>query len=281
MVDPEYIQDIAWALFVGVAFLSLACEFMDASLGMGYGTTLTPLLLIIGFDPIRVVSAVLLGQLAGGVVGGIAHARLGNVKLDFRRDEEVQIKNRLRWLGYIPKSIDSKIIFILALCGVIGAIVGVFTAGAISKFALSLYIGIMVFVIGVIILIRRQQEGRISWKALVGVGLVSAFNKGMSGGGYGPLVTGGQIISGAGAKSSVANTTIAEAVVCVVGFVTYLLTMDIFWILAAATSVGSIIAAPFAAMVVKKVSANKLKLAIGVITIILGIVTLLKAYGIV
>ncbi len=53
---------------------------------------------------------------------------------------------------------------------------------------------------------------------------------------------------------------------------------DIFWTLAAATSIGSIIAAPFAAMTVKKVSSDKLKYVIGFFTIILGTFTLLKAF---
>jgi uncharacterized membrane protein YfcA len=126
----------------------------------------------------------------------------------------------------------------------------------------------MVLAIGIVILLKRRREGAISYKGLTAVGLVSAFNKGISGGGYGPLVTGGQIISGGGARNSVGNTTVAEAVVCVVGFSTYLATGEIFWMLAAATSIGSIIAAPFAAMTVKKVNSQKLKIAIGVITVI-------------
>jgi len=270
-------MEITIALFVAVAVISLLCEFMDASLGMGYGTTLTPVLLIIGFAPLEVVPAVLLGQLVGGLVGGIAHHRLGNISLDFRRDEKV--KRRLRWLGYLPRSTDSKVIFILVVCGVIGALVGVFSAVNIPKVALKTYIGAMVLVIGIIILARRRREGAISWKGLIGVGLVSSFNKGISGGGYSPLVTGGQIISGGGARSSVGNTTLAEAMVCIVGFLCYVFVKgDIFWRLAAATSIDSVVAAPFAAMVVRKVTAQKLKFAIGVITITLGIFTLLKTF---
>ncbi|GAG53435.1 unnamed protein product, partial [marine sediment metagenome] len=230
--------------------------FVDASLGMGYGTTLTPVLLIIGFAPLEVVPAVLLGQLVGGLVGGLAHYRLGNISLDFRRDE--QVKKRLRWLGYLPRSTDSKIIFILVVSGVIGALVGVFSAVNISEVALKTYIGAMVLVIGIIILLRKRREGTISWKGLIGVGLVSSFNKGISGGGYGPLVTGGQIISGGGVRSSVGNTTLAEAMVCIVGFLCYVFVKgDIFWTLAAATSIGSIVAAPFAALIVRKVTAQK------------------------
>lgn len=268
-------MEITLTLFVGVAIISLLCEYMDASLGMGYGTTLTPVLLIIGFAPLEVVPAVLLGQLVGGLVGGLAHHRLGNINLDFRRDEEV--KKRLRWLGYLPRSTDAKIIFILVVSGVIGVLVGVFSAVNISEVALKTYIGAMVLVIGIVILLRRRREGSISWKGLVGVGLVSSFNKGISGGGYGPLVTGGQIISGGEVRSSVGNTTLAEAMVCIVGFSCYVaVSEDIFWTLAAATSIGSIVAAPFAAMTVKKVGSEKLKFVIGLLTIILGIFTLLK-----
>jgi len=68
----------------------------------------------------------LLGQLVGGLVGGIAHHKLGNITLDFRRDERV--KKRLRGLGYLPRSMDVKIIFILVICGIIGALIGVFLA---------------------------------------------------------------------------------------------------------------------------------------------------------
>ena len=270
-------MEITPTLFAAVAILALFCEYMDASIGMGYGTALTPLLLIIGFLPLDVVPAVLLGQLAGGLIGGLAHHRLGNITLDFRKDDKL-VKKRLRGLGYLPKSLDSKVIFTLAVCGVVGALVGVFSAVNIPQIILKTYIGVMVFGIGIIILVRRSQ-GNLSWKGLVGVGLLSSFNKGISGGGYGPLVTGGQIISGRETKSSVGSTTLAEAIVCIVGFVSYVLVKgDIYWTLAAATSIGSIVAAPFAALTVKKVNTKKLRFIIGVVTIVLGAMTLLKTF---
>jgi len=40
--------------------LAFVCEFIDSSLGMGYGTSLTPILLLMGFHPLQVVPAVLL-----------------------------------------------------------------------------------------------------------------------------------------------------------------------------------------------------------------------------
>ena len=270
-------MEITPTLFAIIAVIALLCEYMDASIGMGYGTTLSPVLLIMGFLPLQVVPSVLLGQLVGGLAGGFSHYRLGNISLDFRQDEA--IKKRLHGLGYIPKSLDSKVIFILAICGIIGALAAVFTAVNIPGIALKTYIGVMVLGIGIVILIRRNRESNLSWKGFVGIGLISSFNKGVSGGGYGPLVTGGQIISGRETRSSVGSTTLAEALVCIVAFVSYVVVKgDIYWTLAAATSIGSVIAAPFAAMTVKKVNSNKLKLVIGVVTCLLGTLTLAKTF---
>jgi uncharacterized membrane protein YfcA len=271
-------MEITPSLFAVVAVLSLVCEYLGAAMGMGYGTALTPLLLIMGFLPLDVVPAVLLGQLVGGIIGGLVHHQLGNIKLDFRRDE-ILVKKRLRGFGYLPKSTDSKVIFILAVGGIVGALVGVFSAINIPEIILETYIGLMVLGIGVLILVRKSRQSTFAWKSFIGVALFSSFNKGISGGGYGPLVTGGQIISGRDTKSSVGSTTLAEGVVCLAAFLAYLIAKgDIFWMLTAATSIGSIIASPFAALTVKVVKTQRLKLIIGISTVVLGVATLLRTF---
>ncbi len=260
-------------LLVLVAVLALACEYVDASIGMGFGTTLTPLLLAIGLAPLAIVPAVLMSQLAGGIAAGFFHWTLGNVKLDFRREKA----SGKGLLGYRPRSLDAKVIMLLALCGIAGAVIAVFFAVNIPPLVLQLYIGFMVLAIGIIILVRRNRSVRLSWKGLIGVGLISSFNKGVSGGGYGPLVTGGQLVSGREVRNSVGSTTIAESAVCVVGFISYFLVKgDISWHLVAATSAGSILAGPLAAMTVTRISSPVLKLVIGIVTCALGVFTLLN-----
>ena len=271
-------MEITLTLFVIVALIAFLFQFMSVSMGLGYGTVLTPVLLIIGFAPLQVVPAVLLSQFVGGVIGGVAHHRAGNINLDFRRDDRL-IKERLRGLSYLPRSPDAKVIFILAICGAIGALVGVFCAINIPKLALETYIGVMVLAIGILILMRRHQEGTLSWKRLIGIGLLGSFNKGISGGGYIPLVTGGQIISGREVKSSVGSTTVAVTFACAVSFLGYVLIKgDIYWALVAAASIGSVIAAPFAAMLVKRIDAKRLKIAIGMATSLLGALTIAKIF---
>jgi uncharacterized membrane protein YfcA len=271
-------MELTTSLFVVAVVLALLLQYLSLSFGVGYGTTMTPLLLIIGFSPLQVVPAVLLSQLVGGTIGGFAHHRAGNIELDFRRDDKL-IKERLRGLGYLPRSIDSKVILILAAGGVIGVVIGVITAVNIPRIAVEIYIGAMVLAIGLAILLRRTRKSAVSWRGLTALGIVSAFNKGVSGGGYVPLVTGGQIIAGRETRSSVGSTTVAVAIVCAVGFLTYLLVEgDVYWRLVAATGIGSIIAAPFAALTVRRVNAEKLRFAIGITTVILGALTLAKIF---
>jgi uncharacterized membrane protein YfcA len=270
-------MEVTLLLGIAVAIIAFLCGYVDSSVGMGYGTTLAPLLLLFGFLPLQVIPAVLLGQLAGGFVGSFFHHKLGNVEYDFRPDEA--IKRRLRGLGYLPKSPDAKIVFVLAVCGISGALVAVFFTLNIPTVALQTYIGIMIAGVGVIILIRRNRLASFSWKRLAGIGLISSFNKGASGGGYGPLVTAGQIMSGGQVKNSVGITSLAETIVCIVAFTSYaLLNGNVDWTLASATATGSVIAAPFSALTVKKLNASMLQLIIGVVTIALGISILIRTY---
>jgi len=271
-------MEITLTLFVVVALIALLFQYMSVSMGLGYGTALTPVLLIMGFAPLQVVPAVLLSQFVGGVIGGVAHHRVRNINLDFRRDDKL-IKESWRGFGYLPRSSDAKVIFILAICGAIGALVGVFFAISIPKLVLETYIGVMVLAIGILILMRGNQESALSWKRLIGMGLLGSFNKGISGGGYIPLVTGGQIISGREAKRSVGSTTLAVTLACAVSFLSYvLLKGDIYWALVAAASMGSVVAAPFAAMMIKRIDSKKLKIAIGIGTSLLGALTVAKIF---
>jgi len=271
-------MELTTTLFVVVIIIALICQYMSVSLGVGYGTAVTPLLLIIGFAPLQIVPAVLLSQLLGGVIGGIAHHRAGHIHLDFKRDEEL-IKQRLRGFGYLPKSRDAKVVLVLVLFGIAGVLVGVFTAVNIPRTALEAYIGALVLVIGLAVLLQRKKIRAFSWKGILAIGILGSFNKGMSGGGYVPLVTGGQIISGGEAAGSVGITTVSIAVLCAVGFLAYALVEgDIYWKMVLAASIGSVIAAPFAALAAKRLSADKLRLIISAATIILGVLTLLRTF---
>lgn len=238
--------------------IAFAAEFVDSSLGMGYGTSLTPILLLLGFSPLQVVPAILLSELVTGILAALGHHKVGNVSL--RRG-----------------SADLKVGLSLGALSLIGAVIGATLVVNLPTQLIKLFIAIIVASMGLIILFRRRKS-LLSWKKLAGLGLLAAFNKGVSGGGYGPLVTAGQITSGVEAKSAVGITSLAEAFTCLVGVTTYLILrpagMD--WNLATPLIIGAVASVPLAVLAVKRIPKKRFTFLIGCAVLALGVWSLAR-----
>jgi uncharacterized protein len=260
--------------------LAFVAELIDSSLGMGYGTTLTPILLAMGFLPLQIVPAVLVSELLTGFLAAYMFQRSKIIHLDFRKDPESEMVKRMGKLGYVPRSQDSRIALVLIACSLAGSILAVLIALRISKFYLELIIGVIVLLMGIILLLKRNSEMRFSWRKIIGLGAVAAFNKGLSGGGYGPLVTSGQILSGVKSKNSVAICSFAEAFTCLIGVAAYfILGRTIDWKLAPILAVGALCSVPLAAMIVKKIDLYRFTFIVGLATVALGAYTLFNLFG--
>ena len=267
-----------------IALIAFWAEYVDSTLGMGYGTTLTPVLMMMGYEPMQVIPAVLLSELFTGLLAGLVHHNVGNANFRPKLVRPSLIIGSIKELGIggsfkesIPR--DLRIVLVIATCSILGTLSAVFVAVSINKFYLKLYIGSMVLATGVYILLQQNKQHGFSWKKVTGLGLLASFNKGMSGGGYGPVVTGGQIISGVDGKNAVAITSLAEGLTCVVGFLAYLLTSSIQdWTLFPFLCIGAILSVPLSAYTVKWIKTRHLKLAIGILTTVLGAFTLAKVF---
>lgn len=274
------ILELISIIAIEVLIMAFFAEYIDSTLGMGYGTTLTPVLIFLGFDPLQIVPAILLSQFLAGIFAAFMHNSAGNVSFDLKNDYENKIVKRLGRMGYIPRSTDSKVAIVLTICGVIGMVVAVLVAINIPTFYLKLYIGVLVLAMGIVILIKHKTEKVFSWNRIITLGVLASFNKGMSGGGYGPLVTSGQILSGVNAKSSIAITSLAEGLTCFIGVVAYLIAsidiMFIDWSLAPTLVLGSLMSVPLSVYTVKKMQTKEFTLIIGLATTCLGSLTLLK-----
>lgn len=244
-----------------LAPIALVAEYVDSTLGMGYGTSLTPILLLFGYSPSQVVPAVLLSELLTGLLAAVMHHRAGNVS--FRRG-----------------SPHLRIGLVLGAMSVMGAVVAVFLAVSLPTRVVKLYIAVIVLAMGFLILLRRRKRYAFSWTRLVGIGTVASFNKGISGGGYGPLVTAGQIVSGVGSKPAVGITSFAEGLTCLVGVVTYLaLRPGTSWRLAPPLLLGAVLSVPLAALTVKRLPERGFTLIIGISVLVLGGLSLYRALG--
>jgi uncharacterized membrane protein YfcA len=279
--------ELTLRLAVPIITLAFLCEYMDSTLGMGYGTVMAPLLMLFGFVPLQIVPAILLSELVTGLSSGLLHHREGNVNFQFQVLNFQRIKDSLRlpepagpdcYTYGIHISQHLKVVFLLLAATLLGATSAVFTARLLPARWTSLYISVMVIAMGLLILACFNRKFRYSWKRIVGLGLLASFNKGLTGGGYGPLVVSGQLLSGVETKSAVGITSLAEGVTCALGVAVYLFTAGsaIDWRLAPLISGGALCAVPFSAKRVKHINPERLKLLIAVLTIVLGVFTLLK-----
>jgi uncharacterized protein len=252
--------DSAAAVMAILFALAFFAEYVDSSLGMGYGTTLTPVLLIMGFSPLQIVPAILFSEFISGISAGGLHHHIGNVNLNARTQA-------------------GKSMLILAGCSIVGTVAAVFFALSLPKMFVKLYIGVMILVVGLFIIFGNRVLGSFAWSKVIGLGTIAAFNKGISGGGYGPLVTGGQVMIGVPGKNAIGITLLAEGLVCFVGLILYV-TFHGWpeWNLAIPLAMGAIISVPAATWTVKILPERSIRKYIGYATIFLGTLTLVKLW---
>jgi uncharacterized membrane protein YfcA len=250
VLSPSTLMAILLAAFV--------CEYLDSSLGMGYGTTLTPVLLIAGFSPMSIVPAVLFSELLTGLAAGLLHHHDGNV--DLLGDHRAR-----------------RTLALLSLLSGVGALAAVLLAVRLSGPWFGFAIVAIVLAMGVLTLVTAGRRIRYRAGGIVAVGLVAAFNKGLSGGGYGPLVTSGQVVSGVPARHAVAITSMAEALTCLVGFCAYLAVKGApDWGLTLPLAAGALLSVPWATVTVRRLPETWLRAGVGTLTLVLGVVSLIK-----
>ncbi|MGQ9582976.1 MAG: sulfite exporter TauE/SafE family protein [Thermoplasmatota archaeon] len=240
-----------------VLFFAFLYELIDSSLGQGYGTLGTPTFILLGLDPKAVVPAILLSQAAGGLISGFFHNRFRNV--DFNS-----------W-----RTGDAIRVYFIVACGVAGVVAASAIGIRVSRTFLSYYIGAVALAMGALLL--SGVALKFSWWRMGVIGGVSAFNKGISGGGYGPLVAGGQAIIGVEGKAAVGVTDLAEAPICLAGFAVWkLLGGTPVWEITLPMCLGAAAAPVLGAYITLRTPARLFKSALGVALICLGALCLLK-----
>ena len=248
-----------WSAAAALLALCFACELIDSGLGMGYGTILTPTLLLLGYTATDIVPTVLVSELCSGFAASFFHHDIKNVDL------------KPRGRDFVPA-------ILLASGSVAGVTVGVFFALRIPGDLLKLCIGAIVFCAGlfVVLLSRRALVYR-HWKMLL-LAAIASFNKAVSGGGYGPLVTSGQLLTGVRSQAAVGITSFAEAFTCVLAAL-------LFWSQGGTLNLGlllpmcagALISVPFSVFAIHHTTEDRLKTVIGLLTMTMGALTLWKA----
>lgn len=255
-IQPTVVYCSVWILL-----LALACEFMDATIGMGYGTTLVPLLFVLKLPP-AVKEAALLSQLLANISATFFHHQAGNI--DLLKDRKARNAGLLMGGIGLTVAVAAEIVTI-----------------RMPQHLLRPAITVMVIAIGLFMLVAGGLKIRFRMRNVGLLAGIAGFNKAFSGGGYGPLVAGGQVLVGLPVRIAVATTAIAEAIVCAAAVTTYYLhgkTIPLYLLLP--MCVGALLSTPASAVTLRRLPAKAVKRIMAVSIIALGLYALWQGKGI-
>ncbi len=247
--------------FMVVSFIALFVEYINSSVGMGYGTILSPVLILLGFPLKTVIPAILLTELVVGIPAGIIHHKVGNVSFKLN-------------------SRPTKIVVLLTACSFLGAVGAVYLVSMLPVKLAQGFVATVIVIVGLAFFLKKSKKIKFSWGKLGALGVLAAFNKAASGGGYGPLTTGGQILAGIPDKNAIPITILSKAFVGAVGVVSYYLIdrSSADWSLLIPLIVGSMIPLVPAVMTVKILPQEKIHTRLGVFITFLGAMALFKTF---
>ena len=244
-----------------IAFVGLAAQLVDGSLGMAYGVTTTTLLLAIGTNPAAASATVHLAEIGTTLVSGVSHWRFGNV--------------------------DWKVVLRIGVPGAIGAFAGAtvlsFLDTAIAKPLMSVVLlGLGIYVLTRFALkgLRSDRVGQpLRLRFLAPLGVVAGFLDATGGGGWGPVGTPALLASGRiEPRKTIGSIDTSEFLVAIAASLGFLVSLgsqgiDFAWV--GALLLGGLIAAPIAAWLVRLLPARILGSLAGGMIVITNLRTLL------
>jgi len=248
-----------------LALVGLAAQLVDGSLGMGYGVTSATLLVAGGMGPAAASAAVHFSEIGSTLVSGLSHHTLGNT--------------------------DWRTVGVLAVPGFVGAFAGAtLLVNLDAEIAVPVVATILVG-LGTYVTFRFLSATqrvlrfgpRPSARMLAPVGLVAGTLDAVGGGGWGPVGTSSLLASGRlEPRKVVGSVDTTEFVVAVggsLGFLVGLGAQGIAWSHVAALTVGGVVAAPLAAVLVRVLPPRVLGVAAGGLIVLTNLTTLAEGAG--
>lgn len=250
------------------ALVGIGAQIVDGALGMAFGVTASTLLVLTGVASAQASAAVHLAEVGTTFASGLSHWKF--------------------------KNIDWSIVAKLGVPGAIGAFLGATVLSSLSTEDAAPLMAAILLGIGVYVLVRfslgrppglRSNHTPHTAKFLAPLGIFGGFIDASGGGGWGPVTTSTLLSQGKTAPRTVIGSVSASefliAISASVGFAVGLREefLDNLPIVAG-LAVGGVIAAPFAAWLVTKVSPALLGTAVGGVIVLTNSQKLVKYFGI-
>jgi len=227
---------------------------------MAYGVTSATALVSMGVFPVIASASVHTAQIFATLVSGGTHLKLGNVSRDMTLH--------------------------LVVPGVIGGVTGAYVAVKMPSQLLQLAVGITLFLMGVLILLRfifknppHFRKERPSTKMLVPLGYFAAFLDALGGGGWGPITTTTLVTNRMEPRKAVGSVNFTKFFITLAETITFIVLLGIEqfrWTIILGLALGGIICAPISALLCQKLPHRTLGTIIGLTVITLSIRIILQ-----
>jgi uncharacterized membrane protein YfcA len=236
--------------------VGLLAQTVDGALGMAYGITSTTFLLASGSSPAVASASVHIAEVFTTGVSGISHVRLGNV--------------------------NKNLFLKLLLPGMAGAILGAYVVSSMDGKAIKPYVAAYLFLMGLYIIskiFRTIKPRREEPKHVAKLGLFGGFVDAVGGGGWGPVVTTTLVGTGQDPRTTIGSVNLAEFFLTFVSAMVFAtLVEEGPWPIVAGLVVGGLFAAPFAAMLTRRLNTKVLLALVGTTISVTSTYNLYKAF---
>ena len=231
--------------------IGFAAQLIDGALGMAFGQISTTILVSIGVPPAAASAGVHTAETFTTAVSGINHVA--------------------------HKNVDWSLFLRIVVPGVIGGVTGAYLLTRISAdiarpvvLTYLTALGLYLFYRGVM---HRHTERRP--KIVEPLGLVGGFLDAAGGGGWGAIVTSNLLVQGSNPRKTIGTVNTAEFFLTVTISATFIVALgwEAFTTATVGLLIGGVLAAPFGAIIAKRVNPDML------LTFVGAVVTLTSGYA--
>ena len=238
--DPASFDLAGLLPFIAVGF---AAQIVDGALGMAFGVISNTALLWIGVAPAAASAGVHTVETFTTAVSGISHA--------------------------LHRNVDWRLFLRLMVPGMIGGILGAYVLSNIDAATARPFVLAYLTLIGLYLLWRASRHPPQARKPRVvePLGLVGGFLDAAGGGGWGPVVTSNLLVQGATPRTTIGTVNAAEFFLTATISATFItqLGMGAFTRATVGLLIGGVVAAPFGAMLARRVPAVRLLALVGTV----------------
>jgi uncharacterized protein len=250
------LSSLDWSSLLAFIAIGFAAQVVDGALGMAFGVINSTLLVgMMGVSPALASASVHAVETFTTAASGVSHVAHRNV--------------------------DWKLFRRLVIPGVIGGALGAYVLSSIDGSVARPFVMAYLAAIGVYLLIRAWRgvaEPR-QPRVVAPLGLVGGFLDAAGGGGWGPVVTSNLLVQGAAPRTTIGTVNTSEFFLTATISATFVATMGLaaFTLQTIGLLIGGLLAAPFGAVLAKRVPARRLMALVGTLLVVTSLYSIVQA----